>query len=206
MEKLTNEQIERIHAALKKTGVLYVDILHEMTDHIAAALEETTEGSFERNLRRYIYTNKKALRRLNRKHIFMAWMQSLKGLALNILTIRFAAFFGLLYLALTGLNMILERDIFVSVIFFVFCFANGAVSLPEVYRIIKKQNQYSAGEGIAVFNVFVFFPGLFTIRYIEEVPSDTIVVLYFTLLISLCAVMAVTKRRFKANYKLRYNG
>lgn len=206
MEKLTNEQIERMHAALKKTGVLYVDILHEMTDHIAAALEETTEGSFERNLRHYIYTNKKALRRLNRKHIFMAWMQSLKGLALNIMTVRFAAFFGLLYLALTGLSMILERDTFVTVIFFVFCFANGAVSFTGVLEMIKKKDQYSAGEGIAVFNVFVFFPGLFTIRYMDTVVSDTVVLLYFTILISLCAIMAVTKRRFKTNYKLRYNG
>jgi hypothetical protein len=207
MKKLTEKQIGSINEALRKIGVLYVDILHEMTDHIAAALEEKeTERSFERNLRHYIYTNKSELKRLNRKYIFTSWMRSWKGLLLNILTIRFMAFVGLVYLSLTGASMLIERSPFVMLMFFVFCFANGAVSFPEAYRIMKKKDQYSAGEGLGILNIFVFFPALFSIRFMDGVSSDTVVVLYFTALISICAVMAVTKRRLKSNYKLRYNG
>ena len=205
MNKLTQEQIEAIHAALKKIGFLYVDILHEMTDHIATELEGM-EGDFDRNLKLYIGRNKKELRKFNRKNIFISWGQSWKGLLLNMLTVRFAALFGLMFLALTSLSNVLERETFVSVMFFVFCMANGAVSFPEVFRMMKKKDQYSVGEGIAILNVFVFFPGLFSIRYMDDVASDTMVVLYFTVLLSLCAVMAVTVRRFKAHHKLRYNG
>jgi ABC-type multidrug transport system fused ATPase/permease subunit len=207
MKKLTEEQIGSINEALKKIGVMYVDILHEMTDHIAAALEEEeSERSFERNLRHYIYTNKSELKRLNRKYIFTSWMRSWKGLLLNVLTIRFMAFVVLVYLALTGVSILMERGSFVALMFFVFCFANGAVSFPEVHRMVKKKDQYSAGEGLGILNVFVFFPALFSIRYMDTVSSDTVVVLYFTALISICAVMAITKRRLKSNYKLRYNG
>lgn len=205
MNRLTTEQIDAIHVALKKTGFYYVDILHEMTDHIATELEGE-EGDFDRNLRLYIGRNKKELRSFNRKNIFIAWAQSWKGLLLNMLTIRFAALFAVVFLVLKGLNSVAGREDFVTIMFFVFCFANGAVSFPEVYRMIKKKDQYSVGEGIALLNVFVFFPGLFSIRYMNDVTSDTMVLLYFTVLLCLCALMGVTVRRFKADYKLRYNG
>jgi len=205
MEKLTNEQIEKIHAALKKIGYLYVDILHEMTDHIASELE-LSEGDFDRNLKLYIGRNKKELIRFNKRNIFLAWHQSWKGVLLNILTVRFAALFGLLYLALTGVNYVIERETVIMLMFFVFCLSNGAVSFPEVHRMIKKKDQYSIGEGISILNVFVFFPGIFSLRYLQEVTSDSTVALYFTILLSLCAVMAFTKQRFKSQIRLRYNG
>jgi hypothetical protein len=204
MEKLTNKQIDSIIAALKQTGIVYVDILHEMTDHVAALLENT-DGDFERNLRRYIYTHKKELRRFNSKAIFFSWKQSYKALFLNILTVRFAVFFGLAYLSLTGLNVLMGRDLFVTVMFFVFCMANAAVSSPEIYRMIKKRAQYSAGEGLGVLNVFVFFPGLYSFQLLDEISSGTLITIYFTVLISVCAVMFVTLRRLKTNYKLQYN-
>lgn len=205
MKRLTNEQIEKIHAALKKTGVLYVDILHEMTDHIASELEDT-DGDFDRNLRLYMGRHKKELRRLNRKRIFVSWGESYKGLFKNAFSLKFIAFFGLLFIALTGLTRVMDRDDFVTLMLFVFIFANGAISFPQVYRMLKKKDQYSVGEGIAVLNIFVFFPGLFMIRYIREIPSDIYVTLYFTVLIGVCAVMAVTIRRFKLGYIVRYNG
>lgn len=40
MHKLTALQTQAIYAIVKNTGILYESILHEMTDHIASALEE----------------------------------------------------------------------------------------------------------------------------------------------------------------------
>ncbi|RDI07950.1 hypothetical protein [Flavobacterium sp. AG291] len=205
MKRLTNEQIEKIHAALKKTGVLYVDILHEMTDHIASELEDK-DGDFDRNLRLYIGRHKKELSRLNRKRIFVSWGESYKGLFKNMFSLKFIAFFGLLLIALTGLTRVMDREGFVTLMLFVFIFANGAISFPQVYRMLKKKDQYSVGEGISILNVFVFFPGLFAIRYMNDIASDMVVVLYFTILLALCAVMAITIRRFKLRYIVRYNG
>jgi len=205
MSIISKEQIGSIAASLKKIGILYVDILHEMTDHIAAILEKM-DGDFEINLSHYIIMHKKELRRFNRKFILISWMQSYKALLLNMLTIRFAGFFGLVYLIATGLSLIMERDSFVMIMFFVFIIANTSISFPGVYNMIKKRDQYSAGEGLSIVNLFVFFPGLFMIGLIRELESDIMVVLYFTVLISICAVMAKTLRNFISNYKLRYNG
>jgi hypothetical protein len=205
MLKLTNEQIEKIHIALKKIGVLYVDILHEMTDHIASEMEGL-EGDFDMNLKFYMGRNKKELRSLNRKNIFSSWRKSYKGLFMNVFSIRFAAFFGLVFLGILGLSNIMEREGFIRLMLFVFIFSNGAVSFPQVLDMIKKKNQYSAGEGLSTLNVFVFFPGLFMMGPIREIPSDALIALYFTTLISICAVMAMTIRQFKSGYKLRYNG
>ena len=190
--------------ALKKIGFLYVDILHEMTDHIAVALEEM-EGDFDRNLKLYIGRHKKELRRFNRKYIFAAWLESCKSLFWNVITIRFAAFFGLVYLLLAGVNMLIETESFIMLMFFVFCIVNSMLSIPALYTIIKKRDQYSVGEGLALLNAFVFFPGLFMIKFIRETSSDTIAILYFTVIISITAVMGYTLRRLKAEYKLRYN-
>ncbi|MCO6147667.1 hypothetical protein [Flavobacterium sp. NRK1] len=204
MSKLTEQQIGEIEAALKKVGFLYVDILHEMTDHIAAALEEM-EGDFDRNLKLYIGRHKKELLRFNRKYIFAAWLQSYKSLFRNIITIRFVSFSALVYLIVSGLSTVIETESFITIMFLIFCAVNGMLSFPGVYNILKKRDQYSAGEGLAVLNVFVFFPGLFMINFIDKTASDTIAILYFTSLISISAVMGYTLRRLKTVYKLRYN-
>lgn len=204
MNSLTEQQIESIMDALKKIGFLYVDILHEMTDHIAVALEEM-EGDFDKNLKLYIGRHKKELLRFNRKYIFAAWLQSYKSLFRNIITIRFVSFSALVYLILSGLSTVIETESFITIMFLIFCAVNGMLSFPGVYTIIKKRNQYSIGEGLAVLNVFVFFPGLFMIKFIRETSSDTIAILYFTALISITAVMGYTLRCLKTVYKLRYN-
>ncbi len=205
MKKLTAEQIESIRDALKKAGFLYVDILHEITDHIASELEGV-EGDFEVKLTDYISRHKKELHSFNRKYIFQSWGQSYRALLINLLSFRFAAVFVLLYLALAGLGMLIEREAFVTLMLFVFMAVNMMVSFPGVYNLLKKKDQYSAGEGLSTLNVFVFFPGLFMIKYIRDIRSDNSVVLYFTVLLSISHILIITMSRLKAHYKLRYNG
>ena len=57
---LTPEQLQFIDNYLKNSGVKYLDIRYEMTDHVATALENS-EGDFYENFRLYMLDNKKSL-------------------------------------------------------------------------------------------------------------------------------------------------
>jgi len=57
LNKLTTDQLHFIDTYLKNSGVEYVDIRYEMTDHIACALEEQ-EGDFSERFRVYMIQNK----------------------------------------------------------------------------------------------------------------------------------------------------
>jgi len=60
MPKLTTDQLHFIDTYLKNSGVEYVDIRYEMTDHIACALEEQ-KGDFSERFRVYMIQNKLSL-------------------------------------------------------------------------------------------------------------------------------------------------
>lgn len=60
MHKLTLQQIQFIDKYLETSGVEYVDVRFEMTDHIATALEGK-EGGFMENFRLYMLEHKQEL-------------------------------------------------------------------------------------------------------------------------------------------------
>jgi len=67
--KLTHEQVQYIDKFLESRGVHYIDIRHELTDHIVTALEET-QGDFNDNFIAYRIANQdKILKHSERLHI-----------------------------------------------------------------------------------------------------------------------------------------
>ncbi|WP_159801325.1 hypothetical protein [Flavobacterium sp. MK4S-17] len=60
--KLTEKQISKIQEYVNRDGIFYADICHEMTDHIAATLEERLEKDdvgFEEALKEYMNSHQK---------------------------------------------------------------------------------------------------------------------------------------------------
>ncbi|MFP9116905.1 hypothetical protein ACLI08_03855 [Flavobacterium sp. RNTU_13] len=107
MPKLTTDQLHFIDTYLKNSGVEYVDIRYEMTDHIACALEEQ-EGDFMENFKRYMAQNKsqlliqgkafawKASRRAV-KHFFsilLSWYAALLFLVLSFISYKAVSLYG----------------------------------------------------------------------------------------------------------------
>lgn len=65
MEKLTSKEIRFIDTYLKKSGINFLDVRIEMTDHVASAveddLEKDPEKGFYRVFKSYMVKNKKSL-------------------------------------------------------------------------------------------------------------------------------------------------
>ena len=66
MKKLTTSEINFIDRYLENSGVEFLDIRYEMTDHVATALEEM-EGDFYDNFTQYMLEHKKQLLEQNKK-------------------------------------------------------------------------------------------------------------------------------------------
>lgn len=81
---LTTQHIEFIDTYLKHSGVEYVDIRFEMTDHIATALE-AQEGDFLEQFRLYMAREKKYLMQNNRNFAKQARRRAFKVLLQGML-------------------------------------------------------------------------------------------------------------------------
>lgn len=77
MIKLTQEQIKFIDDYLKNSGIEYLDIRYEMTDHVATVLE-TLEGDFYDNFIAYMLMHKKELLEFNKKAKRTAILRAVK--------------------------------------------------------------------------------------------------------------------------------
>jgi hypothetical protein len=88
MTKLTPEQVRFIDNYLYNSGVVYIDIRYEMTDHVATALEEM-EGNFSENFRSYMAAHKAKLLTSNAKFKNAATKRALKLFMVNFIKPQF---------------------------------------------------------------------------------------------------------------------
>ncbi len=107
LNKLTTDQLHFIDTYLKNSGVEYVDIRYEMTDHIACALEDQ-EGDFMENFKRYMAQNKSQLLLQSKafgwkagrravKHFFsvlLSWYAALLFLVLSFISYKAVSLYG----------------------------------------------------------------------------------------------------------------
>lgn len=205
MEKLTHQQIAAVDKALISIGIIYVDIRTEMTDHIASELEGMY-GDFNNNLTYYISSRKKQLRKQSTRSVMVAWMESWKTLAHNVFTFRFAGMVGSIFVFLLSLYLYMDIDLLNVLMLISFCIANAWISLPGVITVFKKKEMYSTGEGLGILNLFIFFPGIFATRFINDSFSGTVVLLYFAVIIALSLMLGSTLKSIKGQIKLTYHG
>lgn len=89
MEKSTAEQITFIDNYLKNSGVDFLDVRIEMTDHIASAIEREMEQhaglSFYASFKSYMVHNKKSLLKSAGKHRWSVDLKILKRIGKNLI-------------------------------------------------------------------------------------------------------------------------
>src|SRR5690242_7107232 len=98
MAKLTTEEIRFIDNYLYNSGVVYIDIRYEMTDHVAAALEEM-EGSFSENFRNYMAVHKAELLKNNSGFKTSAAKRAGQLLLGNFISPKFLGIVAIVFLA-----------------------------------------------------------------------------------------------------------
>lgn len=79
MPKLTENQIQFIDTYLSNSGVEYLDIRYEMTDHVATAIEDM-DGEFMEDFKNYMIKNKQQLLSDNRNFKRLAAVHAAKEL------------------------------------------------------------------------------------------------------------------------------
>ena len=100
--KLTKQDIHFIDKYLEQSGIKYVDIRYEMTDHIATALEGM-EGSFYDNFKSYMLQHKKELLNSNSKFTKAAGRRAIKMMLANLFRPVMLVIFVLFFIILKGL-------------------------------------------------------------------------------------------------------
>lgn len=206
--KVTHEQVLAIDKALKKKiGINYLDIRVEMTDHIAAAVEEMDYGSFEKNLRVYLYKNKAELKKNYNQYRTNASIKAVKLLVSNIISLRFIMILGLVYS-----------------IFYIVCSRLGIEATSEIFQVaalsllaalalysglmtwIKSKRLFSTAERLlpSISGVFV---GLFLLgcTMIEDFEvADEWALLYYAGFISIVIIVIFTYRFLIKFYQSGY--
>ncbi|MNJ99349.1 hypothetical protein D3C87_171250 [compost metagenome] len=201
MSKLSGEEIQFIDNYLYNSGVRYIDIRCEMTDHVATALE-AMEGDFGQNFSRYMISNKKELLFGNKKF---------KGGAMSRAWVSFWTFYtnpkfliGMALLALFSFIMVnhvgyeeVYSYFFLSNVFVFFGFY-----ILWVYFWVAKKNRYSVIDRLLLISWFI--PAFF--RFEGIIKSETLKLILIVLYSSIVSALFLTIINVHRKYKLRYNG
>lgn len=195
---LAPEQIQLINNYLENTGVNYLDIRYEMTDHVATVMEQKS-GNFETELKEYIKDNRKQLKKLNRNMAFAGMRKAYKELGLSLLRplpiIGSIAVFAVAMLLLP----ILGQERLVQILFLLFILITSIPTFSILHRMFRYRKQYSGGIGYP----FLVLGLLYLYAFKDYLPG-TIVVLYQAIMVVCAVVMLVTAKKQYKRYKLRY--
>jgi hypothetical protein len=201
---ITTQQLALIDATLKMLGIGYVDTRFEMADHIATAIEELP-GDFGEKLRGYIVSHKKELKRTNRQFMFIALKRNLKYLLAS--SIKPWSFLMVAFIFSTAmiLTTVLGRANVVLLLFLSFVVLNCVTSMPNARKALLDKNQYSAILGFGILPAPLIYISIGMLKWHNEMTSDALVMLCYTLLISFSVLILVTTKQVNKQYKLRYN-
>jgi hypothetical protein len=201
---ITTQQLALIDATLKMLGIGYVDTRFEMADHIATAIEELP-GDFDERLRGYIVSHKKDLKRTNRQFMFIAFKKNVKLLLAESVKPWFFLMVAFIFSTAMILTAVLGRANVVLLLFLSFVVLNCITALPNARKALLDKDQYSAVLGFGILPAPLIYISIGMLKWYEEMTSDALVMLCYTLLISFSVLILVTTKQVNKQYKLRYN-
>ena len=201
--KLAKDQIRFIDTYLKNSGVKYLDIRHEMTDHVATALE-VMDGDFDENFRQYMLANKKNLLESNRQFSRVAGQSAMQLIAGNLMRPRFLVMAFVLFCLIYSLSEVFTPQIITEGL-------RGAQTLAMIAFITHYK--YSGGyrhlkfsiidKVFGIVAVFIYCVILF-IRPDEWLDNPWPLILYHSLFSAFFIEILFTFRHLVRKYKLQY--
>jgi len=206
MDQLTHEQIIAVDKALWDIGIKFLDIRIEMTDHAATAIESMEEG-FEMNLKKYIFENKKELKKNYSQFRVNASIKAVKLLFSNIISLRFLDILISVYAVVFAEY---KYEGFEETSSRVFILLIILLPLTGMYvsciNFIKSTKLFSTAERL--------FPTISGVIYLMFVPlkriieemeiSDSLKLFYYAFIISFFIATGITYRFLTKFYKSRY--
>lgn len=203
MEKLTTENIRFIDRYLKKSGVEYLDIRIEMTDHVASAIERDLEKGISSNFynafKAYMVRNKKNLLKNVNRHRWSVDLKVLvrikkelfKGSALLV-------FLGFLAI-LSNVNILqLENNDFVTIPFATVILAAYFVPVILYFRL-----KISFLNRISVYTYLVIYLFYLLMDFFE--PSPGWLVLCYSIFVWLNYGIVISAFKISRYYKKQFS-
>ncbi|AWH84464.1 hypothetical protein HYN59_04730 [Flavobacterium album] len=200
--RLTEEQIRFIDSYLKNAGVEYLDIRCEMTDHVAAALEEQ-EGEFMDNFKAYMLRHKKGLLASNRKFRRIAGRKAVLLLLRNLAGLRFlimlATIISVTYLMVQAYDLETVTDNFFTgfMLFFV------VMVIYYWYIRLSGRSKFSVANSVIGISSFVIYLAIIAFRAERWMENEFIPAYYGFFLVFMIEVV-LTFRQLKKKYELQY--
>jgi len=206
MDQLTHEQIVAVDKELWDIGIKFLDIRIEMTDHAATAIEGI-DGRFDENLKKYIFENKRELKKNYRQFRVNASIKAAKLLFANIISLRFLAILVLVYALVfaeykyEGLKETSSIFLVAGILFIsVFWIHIGYINFTRSTKLFSTAERlFPSISGVAYLMVFP----LRNMIDIMEI-SDSLKLFYYAFVISFYIAIGFTYRFLTKFYKSRY--
>jgi hypothetical protein len=203
--KLSKDQILFIDRALADAGFMYHDIRYEVTDHIAAALEQQ-EGDFNTAFTSYVAVHGSELFTIKRQFVKIAMRRAIIALFKNLL--RSWAIISVA--AVTALGMyahnFYERADVADTLQQVFYMVLFITLMLPFYRYFKGKPVYTAVAKAAGTLGLVICIGFPSLRVHRLLRNSDLIFTYYGLLITVAIALLITVLKLERTYKLRYHG
>lgn len=203
--KLEGHEIQFIDRYLKDAGVKYLDIRYEMTDHVAAALEEK-EDEFYENFRQYMVLHKKELLESNRKFTQLAGKRALRML----LTAMYHPISIIVFIIFFTASVQLDRLMLTAQVMEIFNAGYMIISLLVIWFVKFslgdiKQN-YSVADKLLTALVGVLYVLFVFIRPDRIIENSMYLFGFYSFLAAFLAANIISYRKLVKKYRTQFNG
>ncbi len=201
--KLNEQQIRFIDTYLKNSGVEYVDIRCEMTDHVASALE-SQEGDFEANFKRYMLQHKKGLLASNRKFRWQAGRKAALLLFGNLVRPRFLAILATIFLATYFMIQIFPPEEVMDSYFACFVIFIAILFLYNWYLRLSGRSRFSVLNYVLAIAYTIVYIAVFVVRGDRYLSTEVLLVSYYAGFSAFIIEVFFTYKQLMAKYKTQY--
>jgi len=199
-KQLTPLQLRFIDEYLEEAGVRYDDIRHEMTDHVATAIENM-EGNFGENFSRYMLYNKRNLLASNRAFKKLARNKAWGILKSNCLKPQLWAMTVTLFtLAILSGNYNDVEDVATNLEITLLIVSSVLYVYFWFYKIISRNN-YSVINRLVT---FIYF-GSIVFKADRLIDNTMVLLFYYSFSITFFLFLMQSLWTLNKTYKLRYH-
>lgn len=197
--KLAANNIKFIDRYLENSGVKYIDVRMEMTDHIATALEEM-DGDFYDNFKSYMIANKSLFLNTNRKFIRAAIGTALRTIGQQMVGPWFLLPFSFMLCVLYFIGPTTAEDVEWAQMAYMLCFLLFIVYYVAVKDV--KKNLFSAVDKILFSGWLLIYISFHIVIRLKIKDNYKMVVYAFFISLTFAIVTAFYKMISK--YKKQY--
>ncbi|WP_159801323.1 hypothetical protein [Flavobacterium sp. MK4S-17] len=203
MHKLNLEQLKFIDTYLKNSGIEYVDVRIEMTDHVASAIEDM-EGDFLDCFKEYMLQHKKEL--LKSKYNFMcaARKKGFKYLGKTMVSPLFTIIFLLLSISLAVVIKYEGPRQAIDIFMIVYSLIVITIFIHFFYNYGIAKIKYSVSDRLLTSAVAILYWIVMVLHPERIIKNEIVLSVYYAFIFYFLIAVYYTFIKLINKYKLQY--